>query len=1039
LDKNKWIKGSNMKLKLAVLAFCLLLIGSTAFSSTTYYIPQVAIGTYTGMDQQVYGFHTTFVLFNNTEIATSVSMVLTDNGGNPMGVNIPALGRKSSTFSFNLGPGTTNIFQTDNAGSLQSGAATITSDSDIGVSAIYTINEASTGKFVTEVGVQAASLMRNFAIPVQVTGDGFINTGLALYNPSSSAATITLTLKDEDGTTTANVELSGDEALGAGKHTAFYIGGDKFKDIKNFKGMLTVHSSEQISAVTLRQNAPSTVTYTSIPVVSTGQTTFNLAHLADGVVGGTPYQTTFMLFNFGTASANVTIAPRDDSGTALPLTMTDGSTTATSYTIAAGASKFLQTNGSANKWGAAIITSTAPIGAASLFTEYNNDQSFGSEAGVQDSPASTSFAMPIDSKVSLDGAVNTFDTAIAFFNPGTSSVTFSPSFLDVSGVITTADSITLAAKSHAAFYFSGLFPNMGDIQGSIHISGLANGVSAMTLRLNASPFSMTTLPVVSGAATGITPATSGVATRKKLGGVIAAADTTVDAKMPYGYTVTITPTITGATVWSQYGGLGVRALSAGNTYTTTSSGSNYTTNLPPGNYQFSVESYVGGQSTAFFSFYTTNMVQITSNATIPVPVTFPALHMVTGSVTGTSTTAGMFVLSDITGSGSYGYGIAGGSAYSIPAPAGTYQIVYAVNWQGLGPYIANLGTVTVEDADITGPDIVIPTSVNLAGTVNFPDTPPTSTTIRAKNRDGINAQAYAFDTRTVTATSAGTYQNLPVTPGDSYDMSLAYSIGTMTTAQGIDCGATTGTGGFLADAYYTGGATMTTAATIDTSKLTIPAPAGVFSSYRYWSGTDTSGTMYTIPNLTPGQTYSITLYFSDAYSSGAGARVFGITLNGQTVESSFDIIAAAGKGVAIDKTYSVEANSSGQIIIGYIRITSSPKIEAFSLQGGLSTAVTQGTVSYTPPLNNPISVDSDTTYDFTTPVPAALSMVTISGKVTDPSGAAVSGATVSATSSQLNGATTGASFTSTNATTDTSGNYSIKVVPGGDYTLTFAK
>jgi len=497
-------------------------------------------------------------------------------------------------------------------------------------------------------------------------------------------------------------------------------------------------------------------------------------------------------------------------------------------------------------------------------------------------------------------------------------------------------------------------------------------------------------------------------------------------------------------VWNQYGGLGVRAFSGGNTYTTTTSGAGYTANLPPGNYQFSVESYVGAQSTAFFSFYTTSVVQVTSNATVPVAVTFPALHMVTGSVTGTSTTAGMFVLSDITGSGSYGYGVAGSSTYTIPAPAGTYQIVYAVNWQSGGPYIANLGTVTVGDADIAGPDIVIPTSANLSGTVHFPDTPPTSTTVRARNRDGINAQAFAFDTRTVTATSAGTYQNLPLTPGDSYSMSLTYSIGTMTTAQGIDCGATSATGAFLADAYYSGGATMTTAATIDTSHLTIPAPASLFATYRYWSGTG-DGTFYTLPNLTPGKTYTVTLYFADAYTA-PGGRVFDILINGQTVESGFDISATAGLGVAIDKSYDVEANSNGQIIIAYHRITGSPKMDGLAVQGGLMSSVAQGTISYSPPLDNPITVNSDTTYDFITPIPAAISMVTISGKVKDPAGNAVSGATVSATSSLLTGPTaTGASFTSAastvagTATTDTSGNYSIKVVPGSDYTLTIVK
>jgi hypothetical protein len=1039
LDLIKQIEESEMKLKFVVLVFCLFFVGSMSFAAT-YYIPQVAIGVFEGANDTVYSYRTTFVFFNNQSTFTNVALSLTDQAGAPMLVNIPGVVSNSSTFSFQLGPGATKIMQTDSAGNARVGAATVTTDLDIGVSGIYTINNETQQKFVTEVGVKGGSQMTSFVVPVQTTANGQINTGLALYNPGTSSATVDLTLKTEDGTSAGNASFS----LAAGAQTAFYVG-NKIDSVNNttFSGTLTVSSSAAIAAVALRQNSPSFDTFTSIPVVPTTstQTAFNLAHVVDGNVGGTPYTTTFMLFNFGTASASVTLAPTKGDGTAWPLTMTDASTTAGTYTIPAGGSKFLVTNGTANDQGAVKITSTAKIGAAALFTEYNNDQSFNTEAGVQDSPAFTDFTLPIDSRVSLDGTETTSDTGIAFFNPGTSSVTFTPSFLDAAGVITpSTTSVTIPAKGHTASFFNQLFPLLGDIQGSVAVSGLSSGISAMTLRLNMVPFSMTTLPVVTGVAPGVTPATAGTPTRKKLGGVIATADTTVNAKLPYGYTVTITPTITGATVWSQYGGLGVRALSAGNTYTTTSSGANYTANLPPGNYQFSVESYVGGQSTAFFSFYTSNVVQITGNATVPIAVAFPTLYTVTGSVSGTSTTAGMFVLSDVTGSGSYGYGVAGGSTYSIPAPAGTYQISYAANWQAGAPYVSNLGTVTIVDANITGPDIVVPpTSVNLSGTVQFPDAPPTSTTIMAKNTKGVNAQAFAFDTRTVTATSAGTYLNLPLTPGDSYGMSLAYSVGTMSTAGGINCGGSA-TGTFLADAYYSGGATMTTAATINTSNLAIPAPAAVFASYRYWSSTTAgvSGTMYTIPNLTPGKTYTVTLFFADAYTA-AGGRVFDITLNGQTVESSFDIAATAGKAVAIDKSYSVAANSSGQIIIGYITRTGSPKMDGFTVQGGLEVAVSQGTVSYTPPLDNPISVNSDATYDFTTPVPAVPSMVTISGKVTDTAGTAVSGATVSATSSQLTGATTGASFTSTNATTATDGTYSLKVLPGRRYTLTITK
>jgi hypothetical protein len=1045
LEVNKPIKGSNMKLKMAVLVFGLFFVGSTGFSST-YYLPQVAIGSYTGGEGKVYSYRTTFVFFNNTNTANYVTMALTDDAGNPMKANISELG-KNSTFSFQLSAGSTRIFRTDSSGSIHTGAATITSDSDIGVSGIYTINNVATGEFVTEVGVQATSLMSKFVIPIQTTANGAVTTGLALYNPGALDSTITLSIKNEDGTTAeANVSVP----LAAGKHTAFYIT-DKFPSINNsaFSGMLTVQSSANISAVTLRQNAPSTVTYTSIPVVPTTSTqkTFNLAHFADGLVGGTPYKTTFMLYNFSTSSATVTLAPRHDDGTALTLTMADGTSTASSYTIAPGASRFLQTDGTAGAQGAVIISSNVAIGVAALFTEYNNDQSFNTEAGVQDSQALTDFALPIDSRVSLDGSVTTSDTGIAFFNPGSSSVDITPKFLDVGGIITTSSTqITLPAKGHAAYFFNNLFPQLGDVQGSIAISDLTSGISAMTLRLNMAPFGMTSLPVVSGTATGFSAATSGNPSAKKLAGIIATADTTVDTKLPYGYAVTIGPTIAGGTVWSSNGGQGVRAFSSGNTYTTTTSGTNYTANLPPGDYEFNVESYSGTTTSAFYWFYTTaNLVTISSNATIPITATFPTLYTVTGNISGLTATSGHMLFVSTDNSGSYGHNLVNGSTYTVRVPSGTYQISYHASWPATSPfnYINNLGTVTVSDDNASGPDIVMPTSADVSGTLHFTDTAPASIAITATNSDGLTSPGQAYNVTTATATS-GSYQQLQVTPGDLYDMSLAYSVLTTTTASGINCGGSA-TGSFLADQYYSGGATYTNSSfTLDMSQITSNRPpAEVFNTERYNAMT------YTIPNLTPASAYTVTLYFVEKYVTGTGQRLFSVSINGTTVLNNFDIYATAGgQYKAIAQTFTATSNSSGQVAIQFTAgSVQNPSVNAISVipvdtatSASIAVVTMAGTINYIP-TDNPTTFSGDDTYDFTMPgILGTPSLVTISGTVQNGAGTAVSGVAVTAASSLLANVTSpGASYTSASATTDANGKYTLKVLPGSDYILTFAK
>jgi len=477
-----------MKNKLFILACFLFFTGSTAYSISTYYLPHVAIGNYgTG------SFRTTFVLFNNKSGSATVTLKLTNDDGTPMSVTIPGLGT-NNTFSFSLGAGATKIIQTDNSGNAKGGAATVVSDSDIGVAGLFTVYD-SNGAFVTEVGVGNSNPQKNFIIPVQVSGS-VINTGLALFNPSTTDSSITASLTNSDGTAAGNTTFT----LPAGQHKGIYVDGDLFKNVSNFKGTLTVQSSVAISAMTLRQNAPSSsaLAYTSCPVVptSSAQTSFNLAQVVDGASSTDSYKTTFMLFNLSSNTANVTLALTNDDGTPFSVTIPDQSASAKStfnLTIDAGKSLFLQTSGTGPiSQGAAVITSNVAISATGLFTHFDATGNFQTEAGVQDSPAQTDFTLPIDSRKPAA------DTGIALFNPGTASVTITPRFLDASGVSTTLKTpILIPVNGHYAGYFGDLFTGLGSVQGTLAISA-PKAISALTMRQNFSPFGMTSLPVVPG-------------------------------------------------------------------------------------------------------------------------------------------------------------------------------------------------------------------------------------------------------------------------------------------------------------------------------------------------------------------------------------------------------------------------------------------------------------------------------------------------------------------------------------------------------------
>jgi poly(3-hydroxybutyrate) depolymerase len=139
------------------------------------------------------------------------------------------------------------------------------------------------------------------------------------------------------------------------------------------------------------------------------------------------------------------------------------------------------------------------------------------------------------------------------------------------------------------------------------------------------------------------------------------------------------------------------------------------------------------------------------------------------------------------------------------------------------------------------------------------------------------------------------------------------------------------TGGYWADQFFTGGATYANSETIDMAQLSSnPPPAAIFGTERY-------GAMaYTIPNRSGAQT--VTLYFAETYLSGPGQRLFGVSINGTSVLSSFDIYASAGgTNRAIARTFSTTADSSGQVVIRFIPGTENPKINGITVSGAGTT------------------------------------------------------------------------------------------------------
>ncbi|HLI77591.1 MAG TPA: malectin domain-containing carbohydrate-binding protein, partial [Acidobacteriaceae bacterium] len=147
----------------------------------------------------------------------------------------------------------------------------------------------------------------------------------------------------------------------------------------------------------------------------------------------------------------------------------------------------------------------------------------------------------------------------------------------------------------------------------------------------------------------------------------------------------------------------------------------------------------------------------------------------------------------------------------------------------------------------------------------------------------------------------------------------------------IDAGSASAVGAFSADTDFAGGSTYAPGKTVTVPAGTAnAAPAAVYSTSR--EGVST----YTIPGFTAGSTHTVTLHFAELYWSTAGSRQFNVSINGTTVLTNFDIVAAAGGKsltAVVQQFTGVKANSSGQYVISFTAGShDQPSVNGLSVQ-----------------------------------------------------------------------------------------------------------
>ncbi len=125
-------------------------------------------------------------------------------------------------------------------------------------------------------------------------------------------------------------------------------------------------------------------------------------------------------------------------------------------------------------------------------------------------------------------------------------------------------------------------------------------------------------------------------------------------------------------------------------------------------------------------------------------------------------------------------------------------------------------------------------------------------------------------------------------------------------------------------------ATSSTTSTVDISDPSIPAntPMAVFQSERFDKPSGTN-LIWDFP-VSPGQ-YLVRLYFAETYSGAftAGARVFDVAIEGQTVLSNYDVYADVGSLKGVVKSFLVSSDSD--LNITFVREVQNPSVKGIEI------------------------------------------------------------------------------------------------------------
>jgi streptogramin lyase len=322
---------------------------------------------------------------------------------------------------------------------------------------------------------------------------GGVVLGVAVANVSAQAGTVGIVIRDDAG----NQLTTGSLAMAAQGHTSFVLS-TQYPITANKRGTIEFDTPPggQISVLGIRTTPlGNSNTLTTIPALANvGTNGGSIAHIATG----NGWQTTFVLVNTGTSSAQVNLnffADLTGAPLSLPLsfpqTGTGSTASSVSQSLAAGASLLVQSAAPASNpaptIGSAQLTTNGKVGGFVIF-RYNPN---GQEAVV-----------PLESRTA-NGFLIAFDntagtaTGIAINSVSSQAVNVPVIIRDDSGNQIGTDTLDLAANGHLAFTLvSDKYANTANIRGTIEFDTPAGGqIGALGIRIPVA-HTFTTLPAL---------------------------------------------------------------------------------------------------------------------------------------------------------------------------------------------------------------------------------------------------------------------------------------------------------------------------------------------------------------------------------------------------------------------------------------------------------------------------------------------------------------------------------------------------------------